>query len=313
MYSLKNFPTTEKSLSVDELNELINLELNDKFTGQIRVTFHSKIATTLFIQHGKVRQIYIRNHRIPNLNWKYPLALYGDGTPTIEPMPARALMFKKVILEELKPRQPKPAKTSQLRSMFDHAAHNSGPILLHLQWESAEGFVLVGNSIPLRQAVLFTQTASEEGSIALNHILAWDEAECKVTAHLGDIKNQAWLEVHLNLLFEWYCGRILEQYEQLTGSVMLQSIIRRIYILSIDEGWNIEPQQRSLKDTSLFPSAALAGQAYRRILSSIKEQIEPIIGKALSQRILDQAYSSIAKDIYKTIAEVFELIGDRSA
>lgn len=313
MFSLPSSLVPKKSLSARDLQTQIEQGLSDRFTGLMHVTFHSGITTTLFVHQGKVRQLYIRNHRVPDLHWKYPLSLYGDGILEIEPLPARALHFKKIILEELKPVKPKPTTTSQLSAVFDLAEHNPGPTLFHIQWETAEGFVLVaGKSILLRHAILLHQTAAEEGTVALNQISAWNEAQCNLTVYHGDIKNQAWLEVHLNIFFEWYCNRILNYYEHLTGNVILQSILRRIYMLAIDEGWNIETKRKSLSDTSIFASAATAAEAYKKILLLMEKQIEPVIGSALTQKILNLAYDDIPRDVYKTIVEAFELMGSVS-
>lgn len=297
-----------RTLPFAEMREHIHQGLNDKLTGQIRAVFHSGITTTLFVHNGKVRQVYIRNHRTPNLNWVYPISLYGDGTLYIEPMPIRAILFKKVVLETPRQVSSKSAQTSQLHGIFHEAGHDPNPTLFHMKWRTAEGYVLVaGKNMSLQYAVALTESGASEGQVALNQLSAWEEAQCQLTTYHGDIKNQAWLEVHLGILFEWYCTKILNYYEQLTGSVMLQSILRRVYILALHEGWNIETQRKSLSDTSVFPNAAVAGRAYKRIFATIRHQIEPIIGSALAERIMQQAYNDLPKDIYKTIAEAFEI------
>ena len=78
-----------------ELKNQIQQLLNDKLTGQIQITFPNNRTASLFVQYGKVRELYIRNHRIPNLNWETPIKRFGRGTLEIEPMPMRALMLKK--------------------------------------------------------------------------------------------------------------------------------------------------------------------------------------------------------------------------
>jgi hypothetical protein len=157
--------------------------------------------------------------------------------------------------------------------------------------------------------VLVTPSETEEGDVAFNHILAWDEVRCSVMVYRGDIKNQAWLELHLNILFEWYCSTILSQYGQLTGSVMVKSILRRVFMSGMQMGWHIEPLKMELKDTSLFSSAAEAGAAYRKILLSIKEQIEPVIGSSLTQYLMKQSMEPI-RGVYRVIQENFCLLED---
>ena len=296
-------------LSERELQIQIQHALTSKFTGQIRLIFLNNRTETVFVVQGQVRQVYIRNHRVPDSRWETPISRYGAGTLTTESLPARALMFRKILLEDIRPTHPQPARTIQLRTMFDLAEHNPGPTLFHIRWEQAEGFVLVaGKGIPLRHAVLLAPGGSWAGSDALEQILGWGEAQCSVTVRRGNIQNQAWLEVHLNILFERYCAMILNHYGQLTGSVMVQAVVRKISALAAETGWNIEPLRTAVQDTTLLPAAADMGEAYRRLFAVIRGQIEPVIGSALTHGIFKQAQDS-SRDVYRHIAEVFELPG----
>lgn len=309
MHAPTTLITSPTPLAEWELQIQIQQALSNKLTGQIQIAFLNGRAESILAQNGKVYGLYIRNHRLSNLNWDIPLGRYGRGTLVVEPLPARVLMFRKVIIEEITPPQPQVAGTNQIKTMFDLAEHNLNPTLFHIRWERAEGYVLVaGGRIPVRHAVLITPSDAEEGELALDHITTWQEARCNVAIHRGDIKNQAWLELHLNILFEWYCTTILKHYEQLTGSVMVQSILRRIFMQGMQTGLNIELHKTDLKDTSLFVCAADAGAVYQKILFSIQEQIEPVIGNSLTQTIMDQA-DAHTRGVYKIIAEVFGLPG----
>lgn len=302
---LASFPTP---LAEWKLQVQIQQALSNRLTGLIQITFHDNKTETIFVRNGIVQGLYIRNHRLPSLDWDSPIGRYGRGTLVIEPMPVRAMMFRKVILEEITPSKPQPSGTNQLKTMFSLAEHNPNPTLFHIRWERAEGFVLVaGAHLPVRQAVFITSLLNEEGNLAYEHMAIWEESRCQVTVYRGDIRNQAWLEVHLNVLFEWYCSYILTHYGQLTGSVMVQSIVRRVYMAGMQVGLNIEPLKTELRDASLFPSAADAGMAYRNILHSIKTQVEPVVGRSLTDTLMKQSLVPV-RDVYKTIQETFGLI-----
>jgi len=295
-------------LAEREIQLRIQQSLNDKFTGRIQITFLNDRTESLFVQQGKVCGLYIRNHRVPNLNWETPIKRFGRGTLEIEPLPARALMLKKVILEELTPGKSQVAGTNQLVTMFSLAEYNLPPTLFHIQWERAEGLVLVaGKNIPIRQAVLLAETIADDDPTALSQILTWEETQCKVTVYHGDIKNQAWLEVHLNILLEWYCQNILNYYKQLTGMVMVRSVLQSLTMLAERKGWNISTQDQQLKDASIFPSAAETGHAYREILSALRSRIEPVIGSALTHDLMKQSIEPTS-GVYKIIQETFGLI-----
>lgn len=291
-----------------ELQAQIRQALSDKLTGQLHVSFLNDRTETIFVQEGRVRQVYIRNHRVPDLNWEQPLTRFGRGTITIEALPARALNFRKIMLEELTPPPSQNLSTTQLATMFSLAEHNGNPTLFHLRWERAEGFVLVaGRRIPIHQTVMVTDAGAEEGSVALEQLSAWEEAQCNVTIHRGDIKSQAWLEAHLNILLEWHCRSVLKQYAHLTGSVVVRSILHNLTVLAARKGWLVRMHEQQLADTTIFASAAEAGRAYREILLSIRSQMEPIIGGALTRNLWNQSRDSV-RDVYRDIQETFGLI-----
>jgi hypothetical protein len=302
-----------KPLATDELLNQVRKGLTSGLTGELRISFQRGKTLTLFAHQGRVRQFYIRNHRAPDTNWERPLTEGGRGELEIKTMPARGLLFRKILLESLVKVEPQPSTTNQLRTMFDLAGHNLNPTLFHIQWDFAEGFVLVaGRDISLHHAVLMSLAGGEEGSVALNQISAWNEPRCNVTVYRGNPQSQAWFEVHLNILFENYCSRILEQYGQLTGKVMIHSILWKIHTMSVEEGWNIETQNSEITDATIFPTARDAGDVYKKIVLEIVRHVEPIIGHALTQNILDDARNT-AKGVYKTIMDEFDLSGKASS
>ena len=303
--------TYARYLSTDDLLKLIHKSLAEGLTGPIHVTFRTEKTLTLFAHQGNVRQVYIRNHRIPDTKWEIPLTEYVRGDLHIESIPSRGLMFRIIVLEEPGNIKVQPSSTSQLKVKFDLAEqNNTNPTLFHILWDSAEGFVLVaGRDISLRHAVMITKDGAKEGSIALDHITAWNEAACTVTVHRGNIKSQAWFEVHLNILFEHFCSRILNQYGQLTGKVMIYSMVWKIHTMAVEAGWNIESQETEIRDATVFPTARGSGDAYKKIISEIVAHNDPLIGHALTQNILAQAFNS-TKGTYKAIEEVFKLLGE---
>jgi len=303
--------TYARYLSPNDLRKLIQKALTEGLTGRIHVAFQKEKTLTLFAHQGSVRQVYIRNHRVPDMNWETPLTQYGRGDLEVEAFPSRGLMFRKILLEELGNNKVQPSSTSQLKVMFDLAEqNNTNPTLFHILWNSAEAFALVaGRDIPLRHAVMLTRDGAKEGSIALDQITAWNEAVCNVTVHRGNIQSQAWFEVHLNILLEHFCSRILNQYGQLTGKVMIRSILWNIHTMAVEAGWNIETQENAIRDSTIFPTARDAGDAYKKIISGIVAHIDPLIGHALTQNILTHTFNS-TKGAYKTIAQVFGLPGE---
>lgn len=303
-------PYTAPLLSERELQSQILQALTNNFTGQIQVTFlFGKVETILAID-GQVRQVYIRNHRVPDQVWEKPIEQYGAGTLTVEAMPARALMFRKILLEEIVPPKPLSASNRQLLTMFDLGRTNPGPTLFHIQWAHAEAFVLVpGGHIAGPRAVLISPFETEEWNTIVEHISDWHEQECNVTILRGNIKNQAWLELHMNTLLESYCLNMLKYYQQLTGAVMVRSILQSLSVLAENHGWGISTHNQQLRFTGIFSSASETARTYKEILSAIIARIEPIIGSSLTLYIIKQS-SEPTTGVYKTIQETFALMED---
>lgn len=302
--------STSPLLSERDLATQIRHVLNHHFTGLIQITFLFGRTETIFVIYGRVCQVYTRNHRVPDLEWITPIERYGAGTMTTEALPARALMFKKIILEEISPAQPLNANTRQLQPMFDIAKTNLGPTLFHIQWEYAEAFVYVaGGRIPHRHAVLISPFTTDEWKLVIDHMSDLQEEKCQVTVHRGDIKNQAWLELHLNTLLEWHCQNMLNYYQQLTGAVMVRSILQNLSVLAENKGWDLSTKNQELRYASILPSAAEAGRTYRDVLSAMRSRVEPIIGSSLTQYIMKQSTEPLT-GIYKTVEDVFHLMGD---
>src|SRR5690242_17029721 len=130
-------------LTTGDLQAAIHQALDAKYTGRICIRFQADKTLTLFIHSASPCQTYIRNHRVPDRNWELPLITYGEGALQIQPAPARALMFMKIVLEELNSVKLQSAGTNQLATMFDLAERNPFPTLFHVHWASAEGFVLI--------------------------------------------------------------------------------------------------------------------------------------------------------------------------
>jgi hypothetical protein len=193
--------------------------------------------------------------------------------------------------------------------MFDYAMQNPAPTLFQIHWASAEGFVLfAGKDIPHRRAILLKENGASEGSVAFDQIRSWEETGCTVTVYRGNIQSQAWLEVFLNILLEHYCSKILNQYGILTGKVMIHAILWKFHTMAVEEGWNVGTQNSELTDATLFPTAREAGDAYKKIIAEAANHVEPVIGHALTWSILSQTFNA-SRGIYKTIAEVFGLLG----
>ena len=166
---------------------------------------------------------------------------------------------------------------------------------------------LAGDRMPIRHAVLIGLLETTEWKLVFDHVSDWQDEACQVTVYRGDVKNQAWLELYLNILLEWHCQNMFKYYQQLTGAVMVKSVLQSMSVLAENKGWHITTHNQELKYASIFSSAAEAGDTYRDVLSAIRSRIEPIIGNSLTGYLTKQSTEPLT-GIYKMIENVFHLV-----
>ncbi len=266
---------------------------------------------TLLMQNGSIPHGYSTtqgvSRRISNEEWQQLLES-GSGYPVkFDPMPSATLLPQKILLEYRGQGEEKPLLTSQLASLVHASEKGQSASIQHIRWQKAEAFIISsGSDLSHRKAILTAEDFLLESSDALQQIFTWHEKECIVTTYMGGIESPTWLEVYLNILFEWSCNHILEQYGYLTGRVMINSVIRNLLLKATFENWELTGTDGRVLAHTIFASPAKAGEVYRIMLETIYKSIEPIIGPALLFSIQRQV-NNLCKGNYSSIARMYEL------
>jgi hypothetical protein len=295
---LENQPNAQP-LSVSELQKRVHQVMEQKVTGLARISFLTGEEMLLFIQRGNVRQVYFSDktpfQRIPEA-WYDRLQPGRLARFSIQTKPARRLLFEKAMLETpVTSVEKKPAfQTIGLPALFTSLENQESASLAHIRWRNAEAFVLIpGSKLSLRRAFFFREATAEENDSALIFIQIHPEPECEITLYRGGLGSVAWLEIHLNILFEWLCNYTLAQYGYLTGRVMVTPVAQNLLILASQKGWDINRLAGEVVDQTLFASPAEAANAYLELLDLLSSHVVGVIGSSLLQSIQRQAVFSL--------------------
>jgi hypothetical protein len=307
------FPLTQP-ISAMELQKRIAQALGQKFTGVAMISYLTSEKMLLFIRQGDVRQVYFNHgddgfHRLTE-SWVDRVIAGQSVRLSMQPMLERRLFFEKARLEIREGgKTPKKAyPTTELNDLFASSENRESATLFHICWQNAEAFVLVpGSKITLRLAVFNSEGIAEENSHALDKISSWPEVKCEVTEYNGGLESEAWIELHLNMFFEWLCNYMLAQYGFLTGQMMVTSVVQNLIIYALQSGWDIVRSGDKLVDQTIFGSSVEAARAYNELLALVNEHLMTMLGSSLLQSIKRQGLLSF-NPFYLALGRSYELI-----
>jgi hypothetical protein len=308
----ENSPITQP-ISKSELQERIFYAQEKKSTGMAKISFQTGEEMLLLFRGGDIRQIYFKKEngfkRISG-PWDEYLQPGSLVRFDIQLMPANRLFFEKVVLEiQDREKEKRPAfQSSGLAGLFLSMANREAASLIHIHWQNAEAFVLVpGSNIPQRQAVFVSENGTEENSAALSRIQTYPDSNCDLTIYSGEHESEAWQELHLKILFEWFCSNLLTGYGYLTGKVMVTPVVQNLMIFSSQSGWEVNWIGGEVVDQTIFSSPAMAGDAYREMLALVSEHMSAVVGLTLVQTIQQQGLVSVNL-FYQSVIKAYELI-----
>jgi len=104
----------------------------------------------------------------------------------------------------------------------------------------------------------------------------------------------AWTEYLLNHAFSRFISHLLEKFEQLTGRILLNQVIRDVNFTATAHGWNVRLNATSFTDQSIFSSPEAAAEAYSRLLEVIFRQLEAALGDAMLDMLVNESLARLA-------------------
>jgi hypothetical protein len=268
---------------------------------------------TLLVRNGSLRQGYYKEEHVSRVLpdfWMAPHLSDKLASLSIQSSPVRRLLFEKIVLESGETgREKRPDfTTSALPPLFLTLAERESGSLAHIKWQNAEAFVLIpGSKLAGRPALFLSGDSAEEDASAMGLIESWKETDCALTIYRGGMESEAWLEAHLNVLFESMCNYLLVEYGYLTGRVMITVLIQNLMILSSQNGWEVARRGNGIIDQTVFAAPQEAALAYRKLLGMALEHMSAVVGSVLAQSVKRHGMD-VYNSFYLSLIKTYELI-----
>lgn len=107
-------------------------------------------------------------------------------------------------------------------------------------------------------------------------------------------------------VLHWGNG-ILNRYQELVGQKMIRMAQKDIAEIAQPWGWQFSIENSTLHDEHFFSYAQTAAQAYRAIFMELGNQMDQVVGSALSRRVLSETFETLNKNT-RTALELHRLI-----
>ncbi|MCX6065748.1 MAG: hypothetical protein NT121_08350 [Chloroflexi bacterium] len=125
--------------------------------------------------------------------------------------------------------------------------------------------------------------------------LGWKETCNSAVLFSSEPLTQAWTEYLLHSAFSSLVSYLLERFEELTGRILLNQIIRDINFTSAAHGWNVSINSTNITDQAIFSSPQAAAEMYSRLLEAITRHIASILGSDMLDLLMRETIFRLSK------------------
>ncbi len=312
-------PDPERTLSHAHMREIVNHALSRGFTGVGTVSFLLGEELKLLIQAGTIHDILIQDNRQKR---RLPGGKYQDadffeasrmGFLRLQKAPGRFLLCERACFDTKEQETRKGVQNTDLEAIFLELEKRESATVVALRWQGAEAYVQVpGSNIPLRRAVFVHGSQVEVDDFALSVMTYWQEPRCELTTHQGGLETDTWIALHLNILFEYFCANMLNQYGYLTGRVMVNSMVRSMVYVAPQYHCDLSGETAQVQDQTLFASLPEAVTAYKSLLRFLEAQMESVVGPNFIKLTKKQLLESV-NPFYANLARFYGFISSQGS
>ena len=170
------------------------------------------------------------------------------------------------------------------------------PALAHIGWPSAEALALFpGAGSSPRYTLFVTADQMLHSAGTLKVFYGWKESYNSAVLFSSEPRTIAWTEYLLHYSFTNLVTHLLEHFEELTGRILLNNIIRDINFTSTAHGWGVLIHPASITDQTIFSSPQAAAEVYSRLIEVIFGHIESVLGVDLLGLLVREAVLRLPK------------------
>jgi hypothetical protein len=296
----------KRLISSNQLQIMLKLFQQDLMSGLVEISYSPEDKILLLLNSGKITCAYhcegdlITRCLLPNL--LVLLNSRSEGQIRVCELAPSFLRAVKTVVEQPHSSNSLLSRTTELPGLIEQYQALPEPVLLHIRWPHAEGFVfLPGNNFSPRQYAFLSEGQSSDLAGAGSMFSRWSEAECTISQYLGDPEKEIWKENSLQLGFALLIEQIMRRHEELVGRLLSRKLEDNLNRLSQTQSWNITIAAATVNDVQIFDSLSDAAVAYRSLLDLALRQINLVIGTRLSNEALETGLDSLNGQLRQAI------------
>ena len=266
----------------------------------------------LILVHGQIVNLYQINgllaQRLPVADLYNHLpgssSIFKARTLSLTPHTTRLV---KILLEQPNNHIPDKVESAKLEQVIAMEGKRPETGLFHVTWPGADGLVLLpGGGKPSQHTLFIASDQVLHSAGGMTALFGWKEPECQVQYYSSNLPSQAWNEYFLYHAFAGQVAHLLQRFEELTGRMLVNSIVREMNFMSSANGWNIVVSARNITDQAVFLSPEQAGQVYQRLFEIINTQAAQVLGQDLMDMLMRESLVRLSAP-YRTVVERFVL------
>ncbi|GAB4502639.1 MAG: hypothetical protein Fur0035_21930 [Anaerolineales bacterium] len=261
----------------------------------------------LLMAHGQTTNFYRRaDHAqpLPPETWleNFPAdgQLFRVRSLALTP---QTLRLAKILLEQRGAGQPLADFSPDPAAAVSRTAELPQPGLLLFGWENASALALLpGAGRPPRHSLFIAGGQIVHSAGNMMALYGWREPLRTLTRYDSLSLSPAWQEYILHHAFVSIVEHLLARFEQLTGRILLHSLVRELNYAASANGWNLSLTGFSLADQTIFPGPRQQAEVYRRLLMLIHSRLTAALGDNLVAFLLQEGQARLRPPY----AEIFD-------
>jgi len=302
----------QTAIAAGQLSTAIAAYQRDLQTGLVEVDFPGQLRHHLLFVRGELVNVYRGEENLERVSpdgWNQSL---NRATPStvlrVLALTPQAVRIVKIFLEQTGDTRHLAPVGQPLEQQFETWIKHPVSALAYLRWPNAEGLALLpGEGVQPHYTLIISTDQILHSAGTLTAFYRWPESYNSAVLFSSEPRTPAWTEYLLHYSFTWLITRLLERFEELTGRILLNNIIREINFTSAAHGWGLLIHQSSVTDQTIFTSPKAAAEVYSRLIEVIFSQIESVLGVDLLDLLVRETILRLSKP-YRTVLQEYLLI-----
>jgi len=280
----------------------------DLQTGLVDLDFPGKPRHHLLFARGELVNVYRGGDKIERVDPGVWSASLNGSSPSASmralALTPQAVRIVKILLEQTGDTRYVAPVGNELEAQLESWVNHPVPALAHICWPGAEALALFpGAGISPRYTLFVAADQMLHSAGTMMAFYGWKEAYNSAVLFSSEPLTIAWTEYLLHYSFTKLVTQILERFEELTGRIMLNNIIRDVNFTSAAHSWGVLIHPASITDQTIFSSPQAAAEVYSRLIEVIFGYIESVLGVDLLDLLMREAILRLPKSCRDVLKE----------